>query len=354
MYILLLFNNVAYIGKIKYREFDNVRIGCNFVINDYQYTKANSDQFISVINNNNSLSIYYIIFIFIAGVDNRYYETYDFLLTSTTSYDQWTFTMEGEHALALKIDNDPFIIETNCQKDIIFTVKKRLFKGTHHMKFYHYRTDYTGDMLLRFYYSNSYQSKTLLQGDFIYPDIVPYNINYPSQSYSKYVETDFSFKPTNYYVDPIYTISPDLPHGITINKNTGLISGVPTGYTDPIEYTVKVQSYFTAVTTKISIEVLRTLPTMMIKKYFILESTKTEFVYDESVYTNPIVQDFTNDYIFEFPSDNQGSNGYPTDMNKPLGIHIEGVFHVPEYGQWSIPITVYIIIYYFRPIVLFQ
>lgn len=58
MYILLLFNNVAYIGKIKYREFDNVRIGCNFVINDYQYTKANSDQFISVINNNNSLSIY--------------------------------------------------------------------------------------------------------------------------------------------------------------------------------------------------------------------------------------------------------------------------------------------------------
>lgn len=222
-------------------------------------------------------------------------------------------------------------------------VKKRMFQGTHHIYVHHYRNTYAGSQLFSLYYSNSKTTKTLLQGEFIYPQVTAYDIKYDSDSFSSHMETKFNLNSLNYFVDPTYTISPELPDGITMSSTTGTMTGVPTIFTDAIEYTIRVQSYFLICKKILTIEILRHLPFVIRKQYFLIDDPNEKFVYDPAIHTNPIAQDFSYDYNFTFPYPEQGADGYPVEMNKALGVHISSVIHINQGGvRWSFEFWVFI------------
>lgn len=331
----LLFIYIAKIGAFRYRVYNNPNLGCNFAIKDYNHNAYTSQKFPTVINHAKSL----------AGAANNYYEVIEFLLTVDTAYDLWVFSIEGDNSVGIKIDEDEFVKESVCQEEVELEVKKRMFKGTHHIYIHHYRNTYSGSRLLSLYYSNSKTKKTLLKGDFIYPQITAYDIKYDSDTFTSYVETKFIFNANNYFVDPIYTISPALPDGVVMSSSTGSMSGVPTVFTDSIDYTIRVQSYYLITKKIVNIEVFRHLPFIMRKQYFLIDDPSQKFVYDPEKYPEPIAQDFNYDYNFSFPYESQGADGYPVEMSQALGVHISSVIHINKGGvRWSFEFWVYIII----------
>ena len=72
-----------------------------------------------------------------------------------------------------------------------------------------------------------------------------------------------TYTPVNFDSNPIYSISPALPAGLTLNQSTGVISGTPTAISAAMIYTVSAMDMQAIVTASVSISISKAAPSIL-------------------------------------------------------------------------------------------
>jgi hypothetical protein len=89
----------------------------------------------------------------------------------------------------------------------------------------------------------------------------PTNLSYPSSSLTAYTGVQISsLSPTVTGSSISYTISPELPSGLTLNSNTGSITGIPNTATSSQNYTITATNSSGSTTTSLTLSVVQSPP----------------------------------------------------------------------------------------------